>query len=439
MAAIASYNLSVGFVGYLNDQALARTRSLEKPLVQAYADHGGSWRFLVGDPEQWGQILRSSAFDPNRQAPPAADLLGANLRIGLFDAHGRHIAGAPPVSADVAPHWLRLKGDNGKLIGWLMLDPIQKLTTEADVHFKDRQFAAIWAVAAIAMALSALLAWLLARTLLTPMRRIADATHRLAAGYYDTRVAPKRRDEIGRLAMDFNHLADTLSRNEAMRRTMMADISHELRTPLSVLRGELEALEDGVRAFTPEAMRSLSSEIGILTQLVNDLYELSLSDAGALAYRKVEVDLAGLLRDLQHSYDGRLAQVGLTAHWQLPGSPVILLADEDRLVQLFQNLLENSVRYTDAGGVLRIDLITHVDAVEVRVADSAPGVAESERQRLFERFYRAEASRSRASGGSGLGLAICRNIVEAHGGTITAQASDMGGVCMQVILPVDGS
>ncbi|WP_051883582.1 ATP-binding protein [Salinisphaera hydrothermalis] len=436
MGAIASYNLSTGFVGYLNQQALARTKALEKPLIRAYESDGGSWRFMRNDPRRWFDILRTSTFDPSRHAPPAADLLGANLRIGLFDASGRHVIGAPRDPEQGEPRWLALKRANGQLIGWLMLTPIQKATSQADVQFQRRQSTAIWLFAGIALMLSALLAWLLARTLLTPIRRIADATHRLAAGYYDARVTLGRGDEIGRLALDFNHLADTLARNEAMRRRMMADISHELRTPLSVLRGELEALEDGVRPFTPEATRSLTSEIGLLSQLVDDLYELSLSDAGALAYRKTEIDVTALLGDLEESHRGRFAQADLCIHWELPETPVWLLADEDRLIQLFQNLLENSLRYTNAGGEVRVRMQTADGSIEVWLEDSAPGVDAGERERMFERFYRADVSRSRASGGSGLGLAICRNIVEAHGGTIVARASELGGVGVCVTLPL---
>src|SRR5690606_7274231 len=149
--------------------------------------------------------------------------------------------------------------------------------------------------ASLALLLAAAVSVLLAWRLLVPVRQLAGATHKLAAGDYATRVPAGSRDELGPLARGFNHLAATLERNAHLRRTFMADVSHELRTPLAVLRGELEALEDGVRALTPESLKSLHNEVAALSKLVDDVYELSLADVGALAYQKSTVDLGELL------------------------------------------------------------------------------------------------------------------------------------------------
>jgi len=275
----------------------------------------------------------------------------------------------------------------------------------------------------------------LARTLLAPVRRVAEATHQLAAGRYETRVNVASHDEVGQLAADFNHLAQTLQRNESVRRDFMADVSHELRTPLAVLRGELEAIEDGVRAATPEALHSLQGEVATLSQLVDDLYELSLSDAGALAYRLHELDFRALLTSTVDSMRMRFVQRDLRIELQLPSRALPVNADEARLQQLFHNLLENSLRYTDCGGQLRIGVLETADWLQIDFQDSAPGVAAETLPRLFERFFRSEGSRNRATGGAGLGLAICRNIAEAHGGTIEALASPLGGLWIAVRLP----
>lgn len=430
MGLAARANLAHGFLGYLNHQALERTQALKAPLAAAYAAHG-SWDFLRDKPHAWFRILRSTAIDAEHPTPPAADLLGANLRIGLFDAGRQPVIGAPGDRGGGNEQWLPIRA-HGHVVGWLMLATLQKATSAADVRFEHRQFRAIWIITALALLLSALLSLWLARTLLAPVKRVAHATHRLAAGHYETRVKAGQTDEIGQLGRDFNHLADTLERNEQMRRTMMADISHELRTPLSILRGELEALEDGVRPLTAESLRSLTGEVALLTQLVADLYDLSLSDAGALAYRKIEVDLVAVLHDVLGAFSTRLAAVQIEV--VLPAYPVILLADEARLAQLFNNLLENSLRYTAAPGRLRLAL-TVADPLVILLEDSAPGVGASDRARLFERFYRTQASRSRRTGGAGLGLAICRNIVEAHDGSIRAADSGLGGLRIVVVLP----
>lgn len=220
-----------------------------------------------------------------------------------------------------------------------------------------------------------------------------------------------------------------------MRRDFMADISHELRTPLAVLRGELEAIQDGVRKFTPETLASLQAEVGTLTKLVDDLHQLSMSDEGALAYQKAPVDLIPLLEVAGGAFRERFASRGLKLQFSLPDS-ITVFGDRDRLMQLFNNLLENSLRYTDSGGSLKISAEQHDKTVRLTFADSAPGVSDDQLQKLFERFYRTEGSAT-APAWFGLGLAICLNIVEAHNGRIIAAHSPFGGLSITVELPLE--
>jgi len=233
--------------------------------------------------------------------------------------------------------------------------------------------------------------------------------------------------------------ATELQRLGRARRDFIANISHELRTPLSVLRGEIEAFQDGVREPTPEAIAALHAEVMKLGRLVDDLYELSLSDLGALTYRRAETDLAGLLRQVVDAYRNDLAGRGIRVEEDVPADrPFPAFADPDRLNQLFSNLLENSLKYTEEGGRLKVRIARGNGKAVVDLEDSGPGVPEAELARLFDRLYRVEGSRSRATGGAGLGLAICRNIVEAHGGTIAAFPSSMGGLGVRVELPLGG-
>jgi two-component system, OmpR family, sensor histidine kinase BaeS len=243
-------------------------------------------------------------------------------------------------------------------------------------------------------------------------------------------------DELGRLASDFNALALTLEKNEQARRSWLADISHELRTPLAILRGEIEALEDGLRQPTPEAIRSLHGEVMRLGRLVDDLQQLALSDLGALTYRKEELDLVPLLAAVIDSYRPELVRNGLQLHVELPRLPVTVFADGERLRQLFANLLDNALKYTDGDGQVEVRLAEEGGQAKIDICDSAPTVAAQELERLFERFYRVEGSRNRASGGAGLGLAICRNIVEAHDGSISARESSLGGLWLEISLPL---
>jgi two-component system sensor histidine kinase BaeS len=293
---------------------------------------------------------------------------------------------------------------------------------------------ATWIIVGLSVLLAALVSLLLARMLLAPVRRIARATHRLARGDYAVRVTSSSSDELGQLAGDFNRLANSLERNERLRRALMADISHELRTPLAVLRGEIEALQDGLRAPTAQTLASLRHEVLLLSKLIDDLYELSLADAGALNYRMEPVDLGAIAEAAVSLYREPFSRRGIEVELRAPPG-LSMLGDAQRLAQLLGNILENSLRYTDGPGRLRL-VVEGADAgIRLIIEDSAPGVPEELLARVFERLFRVEPSRSREHGGAGLGLAICQRIVEAHGGVIAAESSELGGLRVVIVFP----
>ena len=302
--------------------------------------------------------------DPNMQP----DLTGIDFRLSLLDAHRKVIVGQRDISGDT---FMRSIDVDGRAVGYVALLPFERATGEANERFQQGQLRALLLIGVLAAGLAAALAFYLSRRLLEPVKRIAFFTHQLAGGKYDARVEVTAHHEVGQLMRDFNSLALTLQRNEESRRQFVADVSHELRTPLAVLRGELEALEDGVRQFTPEALKSLQSETALLGKLVNDLYDLSLSDVGALSYRKVDMDLNETLRGTVETFRERLAQRSLSLNLEIPRDAITVFADEGRLQQLFGNLLENSARYTDAGGVMRVSAAVagnHVNRVFRRLA-----------------------------------------------------------------------
>lgn len=323
-----------------------------------------------------------------------------------------------------------------QIVGWLVLKPLRQITNTRELDFIRQQSHTFLLIAAALLAGAALLALLLAQQLTRPLRKLTGLVKNLASGDYQTYVHINGQDEIAELGRDINTLARTLADNQQARQRWIADISHELRTPLTVVRGELEALEDGVRPFNQAGLQSLQNEIDRLSKLIEDLHELSLVDLGALSYQWRPLDLREILTQVADTFVIRAQRHGLTlalAQQTLPKLPVN--GDRQRLLQLFSNLLENSVRYTDAGG--RIEVTAHVadQVIRVFIDDSPPGVALEECPRLFERLYRVDASRSRTRGGSGLGLAICQSIVTAHEGAITAQPSPLGGLRISVSLP----
>ncbi len=438
MGVASRISFTEGFLGYLNDQGRSRMTAVIPTLAKAYREHG-NWDFLRDNPRVWFRMIRGPRPDadpnlPGDQGLPADfEMTGLNLRVAVLDAQRHLVIGYPQITSTAVIKPIEV---DGARVGWLAMVPFEQATTAADVRFQHQQLRAHSIIGGLAALLAAAVAFMLARVFLAPVRRVAEATRRLAAGNYAARVTVSSSDEIGRLAGDFNQLAITLEKNERMRRVFMADVSHELRTPISVLKGELEALEDGVRPLTADSIRSLQAETQLLGKLVSDLYDLSLSDAGALTYRKADLDVAELLHASLDLARERFGARQIRLRESPSSGELLVFADENRLRQLFGNLLENSLRYTDSGGELRVDIRQEGGHVRIDFADSAPGVPDDLLPRLFERFYRVEASRNRASGGAGLGLAICRNITEAHGGRLVASASKLGGLQMTLTLPL---
>ena len=439
MGVAGRWSFTRGFVGYMDELALQRVEDLVPRFTQTYAREG-NWDFLRNNRRAWFHLTRPHVGNENggpphieQETPPESDLTGAVFRLSLIDAEQRFVMGNPRMATDDAAVKRAIVVAD-KTVGWLVMGPFQSVSDTGAQRFYDEQLHATLLVGGIAGLFAVFVSLRIARTLVAPIKQIAAATHRLAAGDYAGRVEPGSGDEVGQLARDFNSLARTLEANERMRRDFMADVSHELRTPLSVLRGEIEAMEDGVRRLDADALQSLKGEVMTLTRLVNDLNELALADLGALVYRKAPVAVGDVLESTVGAFRERLAGAGLGLELQLaPG--LLMSADESRLRQLFRNLVENTLRYTDPGGSLKVVTRRDGDDVCVDFMDSAPGVPDTLLPKLFERFFRGEASRNRATGGSGLGLAICRSIVEAHDGTISARASPLGGVWVALRFP----
>jgi two-component system sensor histidine kinase BaeS len=460
-AAWQQHGFRNGFLAYLDEVTLQRLQLATTRLSTAYRDNG-SWDFLARDPRRFGELIEprdpmrgergrdippppdersrddgngpvDEPRPPHRPPPPGPpDLM---RRLALLDASGRLVAGNPAVTADARALSIDLDGTR---IGTLRMQRMPQISAALDLDFAREQTRSAL-VAALAVLIAAFaLAFALARWLLAPVHALAAGTRALAAGDYARRIAAVRNDEFGALAADFNDLAASLEQHREARRQWGADIAHELRTPLSVLRGEIQALQDGVRAPTAPAFDSLYAECERLGSLIEDLYQLALADAGALDYRFEAIDLVELVQEAIDMQRNACADAGLVIEQALADLPPIR-GDARRLAQLLDNLLANARRYTDAPGRVRIELGKAGHDARLVVEDSPPGVPVAERPRVFDRLYRVERSRTRAAGGAGLGLAICRAIVDAHGGRIEAESSSLGGLRLVVHLPLAGA
>ena len=282
----------------------------------------------------------------------------------------------------------------------------------------------------IAIAAAVLAAFVVSIALSTrlsrPIGRLAQASRRIASGRYAERVPVSSDDEIGQLADSFNTMAASLEATERRRLQLVGDVAHELRTPLATLDGYLEGLEDGVIKPTPPTWTLLRGETARLTRIVNDLQDLWRAEAKQLVLKVEPVDAAALVSAAIERYTAPAAERRIALRLEVDPTIPTVRADRDRLVQVLDNLLSNAIRYTADETEVTVRVRGSTDTVTLSVADQGPGLTDEQRERVFERFYRADPSRSRVLGGSGIGLAIAKALVELMGGRIWAESEGTG-------------
>ena len=429
---VFTWTFERGFVQYVNRADDARLELMTDRLADVYAREGG-WAALARDPERWGAMSRDALGLPSSAEPGERRELPLTIdpRLLLLDADRTMLIGRPEAAAGAV---LKPIESGGRTVGYVGYVPrIERLQSLERVYLR-RQHQAFAAVTVGMVVAAFVLAAGLAYWLSRRVRALVQTTNALIRGDYTVRLAPRGQDELAQLARDFNTLAATLAASQEARRAWIADIAHELRTPLAVLRAEIESLQDGVRPLNQDNVASLAHETSRLTRLVEDLHTLSLSDRGALSYHPEPVDVADAVRDAVAAQRREAETRNLDVRLDLEEGTLVF-ADETRLGQVFANLMQNSLRYTDAPGRVAIAVRREGDRAIVDWQDSAPGVGADELPRLTERLYRVESSRSRAGGGSGLGLAIARAIVEGHGGTLSVAASELGGLGVRLVFP----
>lgn len=389
---------------------------------------------MDGPPPEADQAAdREQTRPPDRGRPPPD---GLARRLQVTDPDGVRIGGP---MLDI--HRALLEAPvvvRGRVIARIRMLPSNELAA-VDLRFLRRQYLGVGAAAVVTLLLALVVAVLVAPRLGRPLHRLQAATRRIASGELGVVVPASGVREMAALIDDVNHMSMSLKKLEGARRSWVAQISHELRTPLSVLLGELESIEDGARQPTPQVLANLRAEVVQLVRMVNDLHTLSMADLGALPCEFADGDASvGFSRALQRMEE-RVRKAGLVLDAPLAPDAIPVHWDFGRIEQVLVNLVENSLRYTTAPGRLSVTWSLIQGRVHLRVEDTPPGVAPADLDQLFEPLFRADRSRHRTSaegGGSGFGLAICKAIVLAHGGTIRAEPSSLGGLCVVVDLPV---
>jgi two-component system sensor histidine kinase BaeS len=315
--------------------------------------------------------------------------------------------------------------------------PIERVPDAVESAFLRRQYLGIAVLAGALMTLGLVAARWLAGRWVRPLLGIHEATARIARGELATRLPTTRTDEIGDLIRNINSMAEGLDHLEGARRRWIAEISHELRTPLTVLRGEIDALADGIRPMNQEAAESLREEVLRLGALVDDLHLLAMADLNALPCYFGECDAVQLIQRVCERFKRRARALAISLEIAIPSeSALSVFWDSQRMEQVLSALLDNSLCYTDGPGRIRLTIQRQQARVWLRVDDSKPGVPPADLGRLFDPLYRSEPARSRHREGSGLGLAICAALVRAHCGRITAAPSELGGLSILVDMPV---
>ncbi|MGL4237245.1 ATP-binding protein [Tabrizicola sp.] len=449
MAIMVAISMRDGFSRYLLQGEINRFDDLVLALTDLHTADPAGWEQFQNDPKRWKAFVgdnfrpvgsRRLQEQPAEGQPPRpprrGDPLQVSARLSLLDANGGVIiAGADQGEASIQrPIYA---SDGQTVIGSLGLATPQEAVEGIDAFYIRSQYMSLLLASLLAFGISATIALIFARGLLAPIKALEAGARTLSSGKYSVRIPNTRSDELGGLIGHYNVLAQSLEEAEAAERQWISNTSHELQTPLAILRAEIEALQDGVRQPDARTLAEMHGAVMRLSQLVHDVKILSFSREGRILASLAPGDLAEIARDAADSMAVRAAQANLSLTCKFD-QPLIAPCDAGRIRQVLDNILENSLRYTTSPGEIVITGERRDGFVTLTIDDTAPAPPPDSLPHLFERFYRAEKSRSRADGGSGLGLSICEAIIRAHGGTITATASPMGGLRVTFSLPEKG-
>ena len=442
---IARQNSATAVRSFMLRGVMTDSQELVTALEDYYRAHG-TWdgvESLLGMQGRGRGRGQGNSQSGQGMMPGMGGMMGQRLRLAdasgtvLMDTRAQNSSGNLN-RAEISDSFV-LRVD-GKTVGYLLVEGGMGYNQAEERLLVNRLTQAAVTAGLIAGGLSLLLALLLTYTLMRPVRELTQAARHLGAGDLSQRVKVRGKDELTILANAFNHMADSLQQAQESRRALTADIAHELRNPLAVQRASLEALQDGVYPLTPQALEPVLEQNLVLTSLVEDLRTLALADTGQLNLERTPTDLVALVERVVECFKPQAAihEVTLEVEDTVSDSAQRLIKlDPLRVDQILSNLLSNALRFAPQGGHIVAAIRSAGRNLEVSVRDSGPGITPQALPHVFDRFYRADRSRSRSEGGTGLGLAIARQLAEAHGGTLTAANAPQGGALFTLSLPLD--
>jgi two-component system, OmpR family, sensor histidine kinase BaeS len=457
LVGLIQWSIGQGVIDFVNAKEVKALEPLTVTLAQKYQQNP-SWDEVVGSDQQFLRLIESqlhnSQFLPDMPQRPFM----LNERRPRPMEHVQQREFRPP--AKYAAHYALLDDNqqrifgkffdeltyiktpivlDGRIIAYLAVSKRNSLADGYELDFLEQQTNYLWLIALIAMLLTLLLSFLLARHLVDPVKQIARGMHKLTKGQYTTQLTLDRKDELGQLSEDFNTLAFTLAKDEQVRKRWLANISHELRTPMSILLGELEAMLLGIREANSKNISSANEEALHLKRLIDDLHMLNSAELGGMHYTMHPTDIGLLLNLIGQKYHVIFAQQNIQFYLLNNASKATINADKTRILQLLDNILMNAVNYAQCSTIsLTASNITVKGHpyLELIIEDNGIGVEQKHLSRLFEYLYRVDSARNRQEGGSGLGLSICQHIVKGHQGTISAAKATIGGLAIIIKLPL---
>jgi len=419
---VTNYMLRGGMVGA--DQLVEQ--------LQDYYQQNGSW---VGV-----DTLLSAGHGMGMGGMGRRGMMGQRIQLadtsGLVVADSDNLSTGATLSAQERDGAIVLQDDRKQKIGYLLVAGGASFRAGDELPLISRLNDAALRAGLIGLGIAILLAVVISTSLVRPVTRLTQAAGKLSAGDLAQRVAVSGTDELAALGQAFNHMAESLQAAEKQKRAMTADIAHELRTPLAVQRAQVEAMQDGVYPLTTDSLRVVLEQNELLSRLVDDLRTLTLADDGELRLEKTDVDLAVLLQRAVERFMPSARENGVTLSLDLTAGCPVVNADPDRLMQILNNTLSNALRHTPTGGEVTLRLTCDGQRVWVRVEDTGEGIPVDSLEHVFDRFYRADRSRSRAQGGTGLGLTIARQLAVLHGGELRAANRPNGGAVFTLELPL---
>jgi signal transduction histidine kinase len=416
-----SERIAVEMEYYKRISAQYRSDQIRSRLYLFYLDKG-SWK-----------DVQSVVVDTARVSGTHVILVAANGTV-VGDSKGQ-VLGINYTDPEQNPIELTL---GAQFLGevYIITDPAAELYVAPFLRLSTSINRSLLLGGSLAIAIALLLTFVLSRRITSPIGALARAARRLGGGDLSQRVRLQGEGEVAALGQAFNSMASELEYAEQLRRNMVADVAHELRTPLSNIQGYLEAIRDGVIEPDAAVVHSLNEETALLSRLVNELQELSLAEAGELKLVYQAEDVANLVRQTVTPWQPQLTAKEISLSLDLSDDLPLVNIDWQRINQVLHNLLENAIAHTSRGGIINVAATAKGKWVEVSVSDTGEGIPAEDLPHIFERFYRVDKSRARATGGSGLGLTIAKRLVEAHGGAIAVQSKLGKGSCFSFTLPV---